>query len=72
MSLTACPFAWAAEQTGFPREVIEAALAHANAAKVEAAYLRTDHFEKRRLLMEGWGRFGTRAVAANVSQLKAA
>lgn len=60
---------WAAEQTGFPREVIEAALAHANGDKVEAAYLRTDHFEKRRLLMEEWGRFCTGAVAANVVPL---
>jgi hypothetical protein len=41
----------AAEQTGFPLEGIEAALAHANGDKVEAAYLRTDHFEKRRLLI---------------------
>jgi integrase len=62
---------WAAEQTGFPREVIEAALAHANGDKVEAAYLRTDHFEKRRLLMEEWGRFCTGAVAANVVPLRA-
>jgi integrase len=63
---------WAAEQTGFPREVIEAALAHANGDKVEAAYLRTDHFEKRRLLMAAWGDFCTGAAAANVAQLKAA
>jgi integrase len=63
---------WAAEQTGFPREVIEAALAHANGDKVEAAYLRTDHFEKRRLLMEEWGRFCTGAAAANVVPLRAA
>lgn len=63
---------WAAEQTGFPREVIEAALAHANGDKTEAAYLRTDHFEKRRLLMEEWGRFCTGAVAANVVPLRAA
>jgi integrase len=62
---------WAAEQTGFSREVIEAALAHANGDKVEAAYLRTDHFEKRRLLMEEWGRFCTGAVAANFVPLRA-
>jgi integrase len=62
---------WAAEQTGFLREVIEAALAHANGDKVEAAYLRTDHFEKRRLLMAAWGDFCTGAAAANVEQLRA-
>lgn len=60
---------WAAEQTSFPREVIEAALAHANADKVEAAYLRTDHYEKRRLLMEAWGRFAAGFEAANVVRL---
>lgn len=60
---------WAAEQTGFPREVREAALAHANGDKTEAAYLRTDHFEKRRLLMDAWGRYCTGATAANVVRL---
>jgi integrase len=39
---------WAAEQTNFPREVCEAALAHAVENKVEAAYRRGDLFEKRR------------------------
>jgi integrase len=45
---------WAAEQTNFPREVAEAALAHAIESRVEAAYRRSDLFEKRRLLMEKW------------------
>jgi len=48
---------WAAEQTNFPREVAEAALAHAIEDKVEAAYRRSDLFEKRRLLMEQWARY---------------
>src|SRR5262249_40094022 len=39
---------WAAEQTNFPREVAEQALAHAIESKVEAAYRRGDLFEKRR------------------------
>jgi len=42
---------WAADQTQFPREVAEQALAHAIRNKVEAAYLRSDLFEKRRYLM---------------------
>src|SRR6476620_6047068 len=42
---------WAAERTGFPREVVEAALAHVTGNKVEAAYQRGDMFEKRRRLM---------------------
>lgn len=45
---------WAAEQTAFPREVIEAALAHSVGSKVEAAYFRSDLFEKRRVLMDAW------------------
>ena len=48
---------WAAERTGYPREVVEMALAHAVENKVEAAYRRGDLFEKRRQLMEAWARF---------------
>jgi integrase len=48
---------WAAERTSFPREIAEAALAHANADKVEAAYRRSDLFEKRRELMAAWALF---------------
>lgn len=48
---------WAGERTNFPREVVEAALAHANKNEVEAAYLRTDFFEKRRALMAQWTEF---------------
>jgi integrase len=45
---------WAAEATNFPREVAEAALAHALADRVEAAYRRSDLLEKRRKMMEAW------------------
>ena len=45
---------WAAEKTDHPREVIEAALAHVIQNKVEAAYARSDLFERRRLLMDDW------------------
>ncbi len=45
---------WAGETTSFPREVIEAALAHGIKDKAEAAYARSDLFEKRRKLMEAW------------------
>jgi integrase len=45
---------WAAEQTNFPREVAEQALAHSLPDKVEAAYQRSDLFEKRRKLMDAW------------------
>ena len=45
---------WAAEETNHPREVIEAALAHVVGNKVEAAYARSDLFERRRRLMADW------------------
>ena len=45
---------WAAERTNHPREVIEAALAHVVANRVEAAYARSDLFARRRLLMDDW------------------
>ena len=45
---------WAAEETDHPREVIEAALAHLVQNKVEAAYARSDLFERRRRLMDDW------------------
>jgi integrase len=48
---------WAAELTGFPREVVEAALAHVISDKVEAAYQRGDLFEKRRKLMDAWSAY---------------
>jgi integrase len=48
---------WAAEQTNFPREVAEQALAHVIGDKVEAAYRRGDLFEKRRRLMLAWAEY---------------
>ena len=48
---------WAAEQTDYPREVCELALAHVNRDRVEAAYQRSDLLEKRRGLMEEWGTY---------------
>lgn len=48
---------WCAEQTAFPREVAEAALAHSSGDKVEQAYMRSDLFEKRRRLMDAWAEY---------------
>jgi integrase len=50
---------WCAEQTNFPSEVREMALAHVVGDKVEAAYRRGDLFQKRRQLAEAWGRYCT-------------
>jgi integrase len=48
---------WAAERTNYPREVVEAALAHTNADKTEAAYLRSNLLVKRSGLMAEWSKF---------------
>lgn len=60
---------WVNEQTKFPREVREAALAHVNPNKVEASYSRTDYLEKRRPMMEAWAQFCAGATGGNVVRL---
>ena len=48
---------WAAEETDHPREVIESALAHVVGNQTEAAYARSDLFERRRRLMNEWAAY---------------
>jgi len=48
---------WVTEQTDTPTEIRELALAHVSGDKVAAAYQRSVLLEKRRTLMERWGRF---------------
>lgn len=50
---------WATEQTDFPNEVSESALAHVIADKTEAAYRRGALLKKRRELMEAWAAYLT-------------
>ena len=59
---------WAAEQTSFPPAVCELALAHVNRDRVEAAYQRSDLFDRRRELMDTWCRY--LAVEDNVTLLR--
>lgn len=54
---------WAEELTGFSYEVKEAALAHVVKSATERAYRRGDLLDKRRALMEQWGRFCTSAAS---------
>jgi integrase len=61
---------WSVERTNATRAVCEAALAHTLRDKTEAAYNRTDLFEKRRDLMAQWGAFGT-SKKADVISLRA-
>jgi integrase len=48
---------WATEQTDFPNEVSESALAHVVKDKTEAAYRRGALLKKRRQLMEAWAKY---------------
>ena len=61
---------WSEERTNVPRTVCEAALAHVVKDKTEAAYKRTDLFDKRRGLLDLWARFVT-TTPANVVVLRA-
>jgi integrase len=45
---------WVGDETEFPREVSEAALAHVVGDSAEQAYRRSDGLEKRRRLMDAW------------------
>jgi integrase len=48
---------WCSEQTAYPNEMSEMALAHTVSDKVEAAYRRGDMRERRRRLMADWARY---------------
>ncbi|MFT7571281.1 MAG: integrase [Paracoccaceae bacterium] len=48
---------WSAEQTAFPNEVCEMALAHAVGDKTEAAYRRGDLLQKRFRLAKAWAQY---------------
>jgi integrase len=53
---------WCAEATSTPREVAEACLAHVVKNAVEAAYARTDHLDRRRVVMDAWAAYCTGAA----------
>ena len=48
---------WAGNETSYPRDLIETALAHVIGDKAEQAYRRSDALERRRKLMEVWGAY---------------
>jgi len=54
------------DETHFPRELAEAALAHVIGDKAEQAYRRSDALEKRRALMGAWSSFCTAKAPGNV------
>jgi integrase len=62
---------WAGNETHFPREVAEAALAHVIGDAAERAYRRGDALEKRRTLMKAWADFLEPSTRGNVVNLPA-
>lgn len=58
---------WCAEQTSYPRELAESALAHVLSDKTEAAYQRGDLLQRRQKLMQSWANYCTTVqVAAEI------
>jgi integrase len=62
---------WVSEETSFPSDVAEAALAHVIRNKVEAAYRRGNLLAKRREMMAAWARY-CEGHGASVVQMAAA
>jgi integrase len=63
---------WAGNETNFPREICEAALAHAVGSAVEQAYRRSDALERRRALMGAWASYCALAGTENVIPMRTA
>lgn len=62
---------WAGNETHYPREICEAALAHAVGDRTEQAYRRSDALERRRALMTDWAAFiEPREDTANVVDMR--
>jgi integrase len=61
---------WAAEETSFPAEVCEMALAHQVGSALERAYNRADLYPRRVELAEAWGAYCSGAVPADVVPLR--
>ncbi|MCF3947801.1 integrase arm-type DNA-binding domain-containing protein [Acidiphilium sp. AL] len=63
---------WCAEQTSYASEIAEAALAHVNRDKVEAAYQRSDLIERRARLMQDWADYLARPADSAVTPIRKA
>src|SRR3954447_3890345 len=64
---------WCSEQTAYPNELSEIAMAHTVSDKVEAAYRRGDMRQKRARLMSEWAKYCGRrpSTSSNVMPLTA-
>ena len=63
---------WAGNETHFPRELAEHALAHVIGDKAEQAYRRCDALARRRELMDAWARHCEGAAGEKVLGVQAA
>ena len=63
---------WAGDETNFDRDVVEACLTHVISDPLEAAYRRSDFFNKRARLMQAWADHLEGRAGANVAELLAA
>ena len=61
---------WCGNETNFPRELAEHALAHVIGDKAEQAYRRSDALARRRELMDAWARHCDGTAGGNVVALK--
>jgi integrase len=61
---------WAGNETPYPRDLIETALAHVVGDAAEQAYRRSDALEKRRALMETWAMHCDPARTAKVLKMR--
>ncbi|WP_363348637.1 site-specific integrase [Methylocystis echinoides] len=57
---------WVGDETSFPREIAEAALAHQITNEVERAYRRGDAIQKRRQLMDAWEAYCSRSASQGI------
>lgn len=61
---------WCAERTSYASEIAEAALAHANRDKVEAAYQRSDLIDLRARLMQEWSDYIASPATGEVPRIR--
>jgi len=61
---------WAGNETHFPRQLAEHALAHVIGDEAEQAYRRSDALARRRELMDAWASHSEGAAAQNVLAFK--
>jgi integrase len=57
---------WCGNETNFPREVAESALAHVTGNATEQAYRRSDALDKRHALMDAWAEYCATPLKATV------